>query len=136
VSSFGSTYQDTGIFSIYTATGAATEGEAITTIRGILDDFADHGVTQRELDRAREQTKANVLMGLESTYSRMSYLARCELDDGGVVLAPDQIIEAYDQVTGEDIRALAQETFRYEVASLSAVGRVQDEDTYRKLLGL
>jgi predicted Zn-dependent peptidase len=75
-------------------------------------------------------------MGLESTYSRMSYLARCELDDGGEVLAPDQIIEAYDQVTGEDIRALAQETFRYEAASLSAVGRVQDEDTYRNLLGL
>jgi predicted Zn-dependent peptidase len=66
----------------------------------------------------------------------MSYLARCELDDGGAVLSPDQIIEAYDQVTREDIRTLAQETFRYETASLSAVGRVQDEDIYRRLLGL
>jgi predicted Zn-dependent peptidase len=136
VSSFGICYQDTGVYSIYTATGQNTEVEALTTIRQVIDDFADHGATQEELDRAREQTKANVLMGLESSYSRMSYLARCELEDGGVVLSPDEMIAAYDAVTGEEIRRLAQETFRYDQVALSAVGRIQDEECYRSIPGL
>ena len=136
VSSFGSCYRDTGIFSIYTATNKDTELTALATIRQVIEEFTEHGVSQEELDRAREQTKANVLMGLESTYSRMSYLARCELDDGGVVLTPDEMISAYDAVTREEIRALAQETFDLSRASLSAVGRISEEETYRKVLGL
>lgn len=134
ISSFGSCYRDTGIFSIYTATSRDTELTALRTIRQVVQDFAEHGVTQEELARAREQTKANVLMGLESSYSRMSYLARCELDDGGVVLSPDEMVAVYDAVTREDIRTLAQETFDFNQTSLSAVGRISEEETYRNLL--
>jgi len=50
------------------------------------------------------------------------------------VLDEDAIIAAYDAVTRADVQALAGELFRFENASLSAVGRVGSADAYRALL--
>ena len=41
---------------------------------------------------------------------------------------------AYDAVTAEDVRGLAEEIFDFSRASLSAVGRVRTADEYRALL--
>ena len=131
--SYGSGHADTGLYAVYTALGRETEEAAIRTIVDAVKDFRDGGVTQEELDRAREQSKANVLMGLESTQARMAHLGRSELMMGEV-LTPDQIIAAYDAVTAEDVRGLAEEIFDFSRASLSAVGRVRTADEYRALL--
>ena len=120
-------------YCIYTALGKETEGQALDTILTVIRDFTEGGVTQEELDRAREQSKANVLMGLESTQSHMSSLGRGEILQGEV-LDEDQIIAAYDAVTREDVRELARELFRFENASLSAVGRVGTQAEYQALL--
>lgn len=133
VYSYGAGHEETGIFAIYTALGKETEAQALGTITAVVRNFAAKGVTQAELDRAREQSKANVLMGLESTQARMSHLGRGELLSGEV-LEPDQIIAAYDAVTREDVQRLSEEIFRFENLSLSAVGRVATEDEYRELL--
>ena len=130
---YGTCHDDTGYFGIYTALGRETEGQALDTILTAIRDFTEGGVTQEELDRAREQSKANVLMGLESTQSHMSSLGRGEILQGEV-LDEDQIIAAYDAVTREDVRALARELFRFENASLSAVGRVGAQAEYQALL--
>lgn len=72
-------------------------------------------------------------MGLESTTAHMNHLARSLLE-GTPVLSPDEIIAAYDAVTAEDVTELARETFRWEAASLSVVGRVAPEEHYRRVL--
>ena len=131
--SYGAGHADTGLYAVYTALGRETEEEAIRTIVDTVKAFRDGGVTREELDRAREQSKANVLMGLESTQARMAHLGRSELTTGEV-LTPDQIIAAYDAVTAENVRGLAEEMFDFSRASLSAVGRVRTADEYRALL--
>ncbi len=131
--SYGTCHDDTGYFGVYTALGRETEGQALDTILAVIRELTEHGVTQAELDRAREQSKANVLIGLESTQSHMSSLGRGELLQGEV-LDEDAIIAAYDAVTRADVQALAGELFRFENASLSAVGRVGSADAYRALL--
>ena len=130
---YGSCYQDIGVFCISTAQCRDTEEQAITSIRREIDRFVAEGATQEELNRARELAKANVLMGLESTTAHMNHLARSLLQNGQV-LTPDEIIAAYDAVTLEDLSALARETFRWEQASLSVVGKTAEEEQYRKLL--
>ena len=135
VYTYGASHEDTGLFAIYTALNREMEGEALRTIVDTVRDFTDRGVDQAELDRAREQSKANVLMGLESTTARMNHLARSELYQDSI-LTPDEIIEAYDAVTVEDIRRLAAETFDWGRVSLSAVGRVLEEEVYRRALGV
>lgn len=130
---YGAGHAETGIFAVYTALGQETEALALETIRNVIRDFADHGPTPEELDRARELSKANVLMGLESTQSRMSNLGRGALFQGEP-WKTDQVIEAYDAVTAEQVRVLAGEIFDFSRASLSAVGRVGDEAFYRGLV--
>ena len=133
VYSYGTSYEDVGLFSIYTALGRAQEPKAIACIRNVLTEFLQNGPTAEELDLVREQSKANVLMGLESTTARMSHLARCLLREG-TFLTPDNIIDAYDAVTREQVLQLARETFDFDHVSFSAVGRVADTETYQKLL--
>ena len=116
--SYGTCHDNTGYFGVYTALGRETEGQALDTILAVIREPTEHGVTQAELDRAREQSKANVLMGLESAQSHMSSLGR------GEVLDEDAIIAAYDAVTRADVQALAGELFRFENASLSAGEKV------------
>ena len=131
--SYGTCHEDTGYFGIYTALGRETERQALDTILSVIQDFNDHGVTQEELDRAREQSKANVLMGLESTQAHMSSLGRGEMLVGRV-LDEEEIIAAYDAVTREDVRTLAGELMDLSQASLSAVGRVGKAEEYQTLL--
>ena len=133
VYSYGTCHDDAGYFGIYTALGKETERQALDTILAVIRDFNEHGVTQEELDRAREQSKANVLMGLESTQAHMSSLGRGEMLVGRV-LDEEEIIAAYDAVTREDVRALAEELMDLSQASLSAVGRVGKAEEYQALL--
>lgn len=133
VYSYGACHEDTGYVGIYTALGRETERQALETICQIIQDFASHGPTQAELDRAREQSKANVLMGLESTQARMSSLGRGELLLGEV-LDEDQVIARYDAVTCEGVRTMAQRLFDFRQSSLSAVGRVGSVEDYQSLL--
>ena len=131
--SYGAGHEETGLFGIYTALGRETEHQALDAIMSVVRDLVQNGVTEAELSRAREQSKASVLMGLESTQSRMSHLGRSTLLTDRV-LSPDEIIASYDAVTREDILTLARTMFDPKQASLSAVGRVESEDYYRSFL--
>ena len=131
--SYGAGHADTGLFCLYTALNRDTEAKALATIRQVVDQLRQEGPTQEELTRAREQSKANVMMGLESTQSRMSHAGRSLLFSGEI-LTPEQIIAAYDAVTREDVIALAQDLFRWDQASLSAVGQVRTAEEYQSLI--
>lgn len=133
VYSYGAGHADTGLFCIYTALNKDTETRALTTIRQVVDQLLREGPTHEELERAREQSKANVVMGLESTQSHMSHAGRSLLF-AGKILTPEEILAAYDAVTREDLMALAQTLFRWDQASLSAVGQVKTPEEYRGIL--
>lgn len=131
--SFLSTQDDTGLYCLTMALNADSEAEAIKVVGQEIEKIKSEGVTQIELDRAREQVKANILMGLESTNTRMSRLARCELTYGRII-STEETIAAYDAVTREDLQRLAAEVLDPEKMSFSAVGRVRPEEQYKELL--
>ena len=133
VYSYVSDHADTGFFGVYTALNREQEDAALEAVRAIVGQLADHGPTQAELDRAREQAQANVLMGMESVQSRMSHLGTCALLYGRV-REPEEILEGYSQVTREQLRMLAEKLFPFEGASLSAVGRVRPAAEYQEWL--
>ena len=133
VYSYGAGHADTGVFCVYTALNRDTEEQALRTICQVIREFLAEGPTVEELSRAREQSKANVVMGLESTQARMSHAGRSLLFTGKI-MTPEEIIAAYDAVTREDVMALAEEIFRWDRASLSAVGQVRSPEEYRALL--
>ena len=134
VYSYIADHADTGLLGIYTAVNKEQEALALDTIRGVVSDLADHGPTQEELDRVREQAKANLLMGTESIQARMSHLGSSALLYGQVKQA-DEIAALYDAVTREQLRDLAGALFQTDLASLSAVGRVGAAQDYARRLG-
>lgn len=99
----------------------------------MINEFKDEGPTDEELERAREQSKANVVMGLESTQSLMSHAGRSLLFMDKI-LSAEEIIAGYDAVTREDVMDLAEEIFQWEKASLSAVGQVRSVEEYKEIV--
>ncbi len=73
--SFSQSYADGGLFGIYAGTG---EEQAAETVRVIAEELARarEGAGEEELDRARAQVRAAMLMGRESTGSRAEQLAQ------------------------------------------------------------
>ncbi|MBQ3135576.1 MAG: insulinase family protein [Oscillospiraceae bacterium] len=133
VYSYISDHEDTGLLGLYTALSPQTEDKALSTICRVAAEMAEHGPTADELDRAREQAKANVLMGLESTQARMSHAGNSMLLRGKVS-SPDEILAAYDAVTARQLRDLAGEVLDFSRASVSAVGRVRTGEDYQSNL--
>ena len=131
--SYGVGHQDAGVYCVYTALNRETEAKALETIRRVINEFKDEGPTDEELERAREQSKANVVMGLESTQSLMSHAGRSLLFMDKI-LSAEEIIAGYDAVTREDVMDLAEEIFQWEKASLSAVGQVRSVEEYKEIV--
>lgn len=134
VYSYLSDHADTGLLGIYAGVNKEQEEKALDTIRQVVTELADHGPNQEELDRVREQAKAGLLMASESVNSRMNHLGVSALLYNRV-RDLDEMLALYDSVTVDQLRSLAQELFRPELASLSAVGRVRSAADYSKWLG-
>ena len=134
VYSYVADHEDVGLQGIYTAVNPEQEGEALAIIRTILEDLAEHGPTDEELERTREQATAGLLLGSESIQSRMSHLGNAALLYHKVRTV-DEIIDCYNAVTREQLRTLAGEMFNWNQASLSAVGKVKTIADYTAWLG-
>jgi predicted Zn-dependent peptidase len=75
------------------------------------------------LKRAKDQLKSNMVIGLESSGSRMSNLARQQMYFGRF-FGVDEIMEEIDAVTSADIQELARELFQPEVMALTLLGNL------------
>lgn len=129
VYSYVGDHADTGLLGIYAATGQEQERDALNAARQVVLDLAEHGPTQEEVDRVREQAKAGLLMGTESVQARMSHMGVSALLYGRV-RETQELLDLYDSVTREQLRDLAAELFQMKNASLSAVGRVGSAQDY------
>lgn len=133
VYSFCGNYIGGGILGIYVGLSPESEQKAITLIREILEEIKTNGVTEEELRRTKEQLKTTLLMGMESTASRMNVIARNEMVYGREV-SEDELIEGIDSVTLDDVQKLAQRIFDFDTASLSVVGTIGKKSEYTALL--
>ena len=134
VYSYVADHADTGLLGIYAGVSRDQEWAALEGARRVALELADHGPSQEEVDRVREQAKANLLMGSESVQARMSHLGSSALLYGRV-RETEELLDLYDAVTREQLRDLAGALFRMEAASLSAVGRVGSSADYAAWLG-
>jgi predicted Zn-dependent peptidase len=129
--SYQSSFRGGGLYTIYLGTGVELQEKAIQITQEVIERFLQEGPTTEELDRVRRQMKTSVLMGLESTNTRMSFLANSEFALGRI---PDfnEIIDAYDAVSLADVRAITQRVLQSKQRSVSIVGHVETLD-YPKL---
>ncbi|HWX75720.1 MAG TPA: hypothetical protein VNZ05_10455, partial [Solirubrobacteraceae bacterium] len=79
-----------------------------------------------ELERSRENLKGRVVLSMESTAARMTYLGGTVLN-GLPILSVDELIERIDAVALEHVSELAAELYRPHALSLACVGPDEDE---------
>lgn len=96
-------YAETGLFGVYCAAARADGGRALKLIREVLAQTAET-LDQAELDRARAQAKAGLLMGLESVATRADHLART-IQIHGRIVEPTELVAQLDAVTLGQARA-------------------------------
>ncbi|MEG1108056.1 MAG: pitrilysin family protein [Oscillospiraceae bacterium] len=131
--SFQQSFADCGLLGIATAVSKDTELRALKLIGEELRIFSENGVSEDELSRAREQAKSSLVMGLESTSSRMIKLGNSLLVLGKC-LTTEEVISNYDAVTRENILELARAKFSFENLSLSALGKIETIQDYLSAL--
>jgi predicted Zn-dependent peptidase len=116
--------RDTGMFGAYLAVNPGNAKKAMKAVRQELGSARNGGLTAAELDDTREHIKGRILLGLESSTSRMMRLARNEITYGHQV--PErELIERIDSVSLDDVRAMARDLFdmdRFSVVSLGPSG--------------
>ncbi len=117
--SFASPFQDGGLFAIYAGTG---EDQAAELVPVTLEELrrVQTDITPEELDRAKAQLRASLLMSLESTGSRCEQLAR-QLQVHGRIIPVEETKARIAGVTIEQVQGAAARAFRAK-PTLTALG--------------
>ncbi len=119
----GNTYTDIGMFTIYAGTSPDHLDQVLDLSLQELRSAAHEPVAQDELQLAKEQAIASVLLSLESSGSRVSALARQEIVHGRRI-SPDEIIRSIAAVSPEDMQRVAQTCFTTRTLALGALGNL------------
>jgi predicted Zn-dependent peptidase len=103
--------EDTGLIGIYAGTDKAKIDDAVELIVSELKTLSTGEISDKELERTKSQLKGNLMLGLESTASRMNRLAKMEIYLNAYFTL-DSTIEGIDRVTSPDVLAVASELFQ------------------------
>ena len=119
-----SCYRSAGTFGVYVGTSSRTAAQAIEMIGDEFRRLSREGVSPAELADGKGQLHGQVLLGLESTMSRMSRLASHALNDEPY-RSIDEVLRLIDGVTADTVAALATEFLAPERMTTVRLGPVE-----------
>ncbi|MFZ2021917.1 MAG: M16 family metallopeptidase [Terracidiphilus sp.] len=128
-----SPYRDTGNLCVYAGTSASKALQVIELVLSEFRSLKENSISAEELTRAKDQLKGNILLGLESSNSRMANLARQEMYFRQFFTA-EEIIARVDEVTAEQVQAMAQKLFQPERIAVTLLGRLDGVKLDRSML--
>ena len=128
VGSYTHEFVDRGFVASYVGTRADNVAEACEIIGRELASLSIEGVSDDELRRAKEHVKGRLVLGLESTGSRMSRIARAVLF-GIPLLSIDEMLERIEGVSAEEVAELSAEL--YDPAKFAAACVGPEEERFR-----
>jgi predicted Zn-dependent peptidase len=126
VYSFAAAYKDVGYFGIYAGTSTEWTEEVVELILQELKSLAAGEIKQAEIERTQGQLVGSMILGLESTDSWMSHIARNEIYFGKPITT-DEICAGVRSVTRSDVVNLAQRLFHSGTLTLSLLGDFKDD---------
>ena len=116
-------FRDTGSLCVYAGTSVDKTQKVLQLTLQELRRLKEETVSDVELKRAKDQLKSNMVIGLESSGSRMANLARQQMYFGRF-FGVDEIMEEIEVVTTADVQELAHELFRPETMALTLLGNL------------
>ncbi len=125
VYSFAASYKDVGYFGVYAGTSLEWTEEVVELIVRELKSLAAGEIKATEIERTQGQLVGSMILGLESTDSWMSHIARNEIYFAKPITT-DEICEGIRSVKRNEVVELAQALFRPETLTLSLLGDFKD----------
>ena len=126
VGASASMYQDCGVFSIFAGSSPEQTREIIDLSIAEMRSVVADGVTEDELDLAKQQSRASILLSLEDSASRAAALAQSEMVYGRQIPV-EETLANIDAVTTDDIAAIAEEFFTTEKVAFAAIGDLLED---------
>lgn len=123
-------FSDTGLFGVHAATGQGDIAELVPVIIKELERTGE-SILQAELDRARAQYRAGLIMSAESASSRASQIAR-QLLLFGRPIAKEELMERLGALTIDRLTDLSSRLFSTK-PTVTAVGPVGTLATYEAI---
>ncbi len=120
---------DAGVFGVHAATSPELMERLLSMLVDELRQAAAEPPTAREIDRAKSQLKAGLLMSLESSSARAEQMARQLLAFDRLIPA-DELVQRVEGVSAEDVRGLAENLLSQSQASISVVGAGERSAAY------
>ncbi|MCJ7832328.1 MAG: insulinase family protein [Actinobacteria bacterium] len=120
VYSYHSMFTEAGVFAVYAGTAPHHAHQVLELAQRELQDVADNGISDAELDKSKGHMKGSMALSLESTSSRMSRLGRSEVARGEV-LTVKEMLKRVEAVTPDQARAAAKRILSQPM-SLSVIG--------------
>ncbi len=125
VYSFSSSYKDVGYLGVYAGTSVESAEEVVDLVVKELRKLAAGEITDDELTRTRGQLVGGMMLGLESTDSWMSHIARNEIYFGKAVTT-EEICQRIRAVSRDEVAHLADSLFHPEEMTLTLLGDFKD----------
>ena len=127
--SYSHPYLGVGLNNIYTGVSKQSATKALDIINKELKNFASKGISEDMLAINKEKIKANYILGLESTSSRMFANAKSMLLQNKIK-TQEEVINKINNINDDDINYVLDTCFKPGIISTAYVG--QDID-YKEL---
>ncbi|GBR77599.1 putative Zn-dependent peptidases [Candidatus Termititenax dinenymphae] len=125
-------YKNAGLFTLYVGTQLKNTKQVLDISLKELTLVKQNGITPIELQRAKEQVKGHLVLNLEDSSSRMSWLLK-SLYNYGAINSVEEIMHKVEAVSGDDIQRLANEIFIKEDLQLTAIGNFAKTNFFQEL---
>ena len=118
-----SPYRDTGCLSIYAGTSIESARKVVESIVNEFRQLKQNSILPEELRRAKDYLKGSLMLGLESTSSRMSNLARQEMYFQRFFTL-DELVESIESVDADAVQRVARTFFDPKQIALTVLGNL------------
>lgn len=126
-------FQGIGTLNIYAGLNKNYGEKALEVIDKELSLFAKNGITDRQLEINKEKIKANYILGLESTSSRMFANAKRYLFKN-TVRTQEEVINMIDNIDKNDIQYVLDSCFKPGILNAAYVGQDIEYDKFDSII--
>ncbi|KAI9682850.1 MAG: hypothetical protein M1829_006284 [Trizodia sp. TS-e1964] len=130
--SFSTSYSDTGLWGIYLVTDQLTKIDDL--VHFTLREWSrlSYNVSVAEVERAKAQLKASILLSLDGTTSVAEDIGR-QLITTGRRMSPEEVERVVGRITEKDVMNFAQKRLWDQDVAISAVGSIEGLLDYNRI---
>jgi len=127
------TYTDSGYFIVQAGVDNMKINKAIKATINEFRKILDEGISNKDINKAKEYIRGKMMIGLETSDELASFLTNQKIlkDE---IKTEEELFKNIEKVTKNDIKKVATEVFSDKNLNLSIIGPHGNEDKFKKIL--